>query len=167
MHKDRHKERRARAALHIAKPIRLRVRIYFLIFLVMAVIVVVDSVRIGGASVLPVLASLVGGAVVGIIASRMFSLSWDHVSGKVVGKLDAVGVVILLAYLAFSIFKSKLLGVWFDGPILGVAGLAALAGVMAGQVFGTGRGVARVFTILIGKAKEREGRDEQGEPEAA
>jgi len=53
------KERRALAALHIAKPIRLRVRIYFLIFLVMAVIVVVDSIDIGGASVLPVLASLV------------------------------------------------------------------------------------------------------------
>jgi hypothetical protein len=150
------KERRAHAALHIARPIRLRVRIYFLIFLVMAGIVVVDGIRIGGASVLPVLASLVGGVVVGIIASRMFSLSWDHVSGKVVGKLDAVGAVILLAYLAFSIFKTKLLGVWFDGPVLGVAGLAALAGVMAGQVFGTGRGVKRVFTIVIGKAEEPE-----------
>lgn len=126
-------------------------RLYSLIFLVMVVLVVVDSVRIGSRSLLPVLACLVGGVVVGVIASRMFSLSWDHVSKKVIGKLDVVGLVVLVLYVAVSIFRSRLLGLWFDGPVLSVAGLAVLAGIMAGQVVGTSRGVVRVFRLLIGE----------------
>jgi Kef-type K+ transport system membrane component KefB len=127
------------------------VRLYSLIFLVMVVLVVVDSVRIGSRSLPPVLACLAGGVVIGVIASRMFSLSWDTVSKKVIGKLDVVGAVVLVLYVAVSIFRSRLLGLWLEGPVLSVAGLAVLAGIMAGQVAGTRRGVVRVFRLLIGE----------------
>lgn len=150
-------ERRAarkRAAARVDRSIRLRVRIYTLIFLVMVVIVVVDGIAAGSASVLPVLACLVGGFVIGQVASRMFSLGWDKVSEKVVGRLDILGVVILLGYIALSIFRTKLLGLWLDGAVLGVASLAALAGIMAGQVLGTSRGVVRVFRIVMGENPE-------------
>jgi len=140
------------ARSQVDRSIRLRVRIYALIFVVMAFVVLVDTVVIGSRAVLPVVASLVLGAVVGVLASRMFALSWDSVSGTVVGRLDVLGVVILVLYLAFSIFRGRLHDIFLDGPVLGVAGLAALAGVMPGQVFGTGRGVARVLAIVAGRS---------------
>ena len=144
-------EQRARIREHVGKSIRVRVRVYALIFLVMAVLVILDVVRVGPRSVLPVLACVVGGALVGVLASRMFAMSWDTVSSSVVGKLDVIGGVILVLYILFSIFRSRLLGLWIEAPVLGVASLAALAGVMAGQVVGTGRGVRRVLVIVAGR----------------
>lgn len=142
--------RRDRVRRRVDRPIRIRVTLYAVIFLVLAVIVVVDAVRIGGRSALPVVIFLVVGLVVGAIASRMFRLSWDADSGRVVGRIDTVGVVVLVLYLAFSIFRGRLVGLWFEAPVVGVASLAVLAGVMAGQVLTTRRGVIRVFDILRG-----------------
>lgn len=144
-------DRQRRGTASVDRAIRVRVRVYALIFLVMAVVVVVDTVVVGRRAILPVLACLAGGVAVGAVASRMFALSWDSVSGTVVGRLDAVGVVILVAYLAFTLLRGRLLGLWFDGPVLGVAGLAALTGVVFGQVVGTGRGVRRVLRIVRGQ----------------
>jgi hypothetical protein len=141
--------RRDRARRRVDRPIRIRVTLYAVIFLGLAVVVVVDAVRIGGGSVLPVAVCLVAGLAVGAVASRMFRLSWDAVSGRVVGRLDAVGVVVLVLYVAFSIFRGRLVGLWFDAPVVGVAGLAVLAGVMAGQVLATRRGVIRVFEMIV------------------
>lgn len=145
------KDRRAQARQRVDRPIRLRVAIYSVIFLVMAVLVVVDVVRVGGRAVLPVVLCLVGGIAVGLVVSRMFRLGWDEVSGRVVGRIDVVGVVILVLYVAFSIFRSRLVGLWVDVPVAGVASLAVLAGVMAGQAVGTRNGVIRVFRILRGQ----------------
>lgn len=147
--------RRDQARQRVDRSIRIRVTLYaviFLVLIVIVVVVVVDAVRIGGRSVLPVMICLVAGLVVGGVASRMFRLSWDAVSGRVVGRLDAVGGVILVLYLAFSIFRGRLVGLWFSAPVVGVASLAVLAGVMAGQVLVTRRGVIRVFEILRGEA---------------
>jgi hypothetical protein len=141
---------RDRAREHIDRPIRIRVRIYSLIFLVVAVIVVVETVGQGLRAVLPVLACAAGGLLVGIGASRMFHLSWDAVSKRVIGRLDVAGVVILVLYVLFSIFRTRIIDTWLDGPVVGVAGLAALAGVMAGQVVGTRRGLIRVFRMVRG-----------------
>ena len=135
---------------HIDRSIRIRVRIYSLIFLVVGVIVVAETVGQGLRAVLPVLACMAVGLVVGVAASRMFHLSWDAVSKRVIGRLDVVGGVILVLYVLFSVFRTRIIGFWFDGPVVGVAGLAALAGVMAGQVIGTGHGVRRVYRIVKG-----------------
>lgn len=135
----------------VDRPIRIRVRIYALIFVVLAVIVVVEAVGLGVRSVLPVLACLAGGLLVGGVASRMFRISWDAVSGRVIGRLDVVGGVVLVGYVLFSVFRTRLVGLWLEGDVAGVAGLAALAGVMAGQVLGTRRGVRRVFEIVAGE----------------
>lgn len=69
------------------------------------------------------------------------------------GRIDVVGVVIVVCYIAFSIFRTRLVGLWVDAPVAGVASLAVLAGVLFGQSFGTRRGVIRVFRILRGQQR--------------
>lgn len=144
------RESRARRAWwRLDRSIRVRVRIYALIFLGTAVVTVVDTVGIGGSAVVPVLACFAGGAVAGVVVSRMFALSWDESSGTVVGRIDVIGAVILVAYLLLSIFRSTIVGLWFDAAVAGVAGLALLSGLMFGQVAGTRRGIRRVFELLV------------------
>lgn len=93
----------------------MRVRIYALIVLVLTVIVVVETVGTGPRAILPVLACSVGGLVVGIVASRMFSPSRDSVGATVVGRLEVIGGVVLVGHLAFSVLRGDLPDLWFDG----------------------------------------------------
>lgn len=145
-------DRRDDARDRVDRSIQLRVTLYTVIFLVMLVLVVIDIVRIGAQAVGPALVGLLVGLVVGGVASRMFRLSWDAVSGRVIGRLDLVGIVILVGYVLFSVFRTRVVELWFDGPVVGVTSLAVLAGVMAGQAFATRRGVIRVFEIVRGEA---------------
>lgn len=128
----------------------LRMRLFALIFLGMLVIMVVDVVRAGWVSVFPVIGAIVVGGVIGMIASRIFALSWDLDARKVVGRIDVAGVVILVLYLVFSIFRSRIVGSFVQGELLGAVSIALLAGVFVGQLVGTARGIARVFRSLIG-----------------
>lgn len=136
----------------VTTSIRVRVIVYALVFLVVSVLVVVDVVRIGVAAVLPVLVLAVVGFVVGLLGARMFTLSWDAMSGTVVGRIDVVGIVFLVVYAAFSIFRGRLAELWFDAPVAGVASLAALGAAMLGQTLGTASGVHRVLRIVRGRA---------------
>lgn len=136
----------------IDRSLRLRLRIYLLILVVTVALVVGDAVAIGGRSVVPVLVGAAVGTALGLVASRIYALSWDEASGTVIGRLDAIGIVILLGYVAFVVLRSRILDLWFAAPVVGVAGLATLAGLMAGQVVGTGRGVQRIVGVVRGQA---------------
>lgn len=136
------------AASAVDKSIRFRTRIYLAIFAAAAAIVIAQSIGIGAASIIPVLIAVAAGVLVGLVASRMYSLSWDTMNGKVVGRLDVIGGVILLGYVLISFFRTDLVRMWVESSIVEVASLAALAGVMAGQVIGTSRGIHRVLQLV-------------------
>ncbi len=144
------RERIRRGRQYVQRSLLLRMRLFALIFLGMLVIMVVDVVRAGWVSVFPVIGAIVVGGVIGMIASRIFALSWDLDARKVVGRIDVAGVVILVLYLVFSIFRSRIVGSFVQGELLGAVSIALLAGVFVGQLVGTARGIARVFRSLIG-----------------
>lgn len=76
--------------------------------------ILVDLARLGTAVAVPVAAGLLGGVVIGVGASRMSRLSWDESEAKVIGNIDALGAVILLAYVLLTVFRGKLLAQWFS-----------------------------------------------------
>jgi hypothetical protein len=139
------RDRRAAARPFIAVSIRVKARIFVLVFLVALTLAVVDAVRLGGYTWLFVVTGLPVGAVVGVVASRMTHLRWDGFARKVVGKIDALGAVILVLYLVFSVFRSRIVDIWVQGPVGGATSIAVLAGVMAGQVIGIRYGLGRLY----------------------
>ncbi|MBP2706104.1 hypothetical protein JOL79_20045 [Microbispora sp. RL4-1S] len=52
------------------------------------------------------------GASVGVVASRMTRLEWVRLEQRVECRMDVVGVVVLLAYIVFSLFRSRIVGLW-------------------------------------------------------
>lgn len=116
--------------------------------MVSCVVIVVDLVRLGIAVAVPVTAGLLGGVVIGVGASRMSRLSWDETQAKVIGNIDALGAVILVANLLLTVFRGALLAQWFSPEVVGAAGVAVLAGLMRAQVLGTVRGVVRVMQAV-------------------
>jgi len=80
---------------------------------------------------------LLGGAVVGVVASRMKRMRWDERTGQVISKLDWLGGVILVGFFVAQLARSWVLGHWAEGVALTTLGLCVTAGTLAGQVFGT------------------------------
>ncbi|PRX43393.1 hypothetical protein B0I33_11511 [Prauserella shujinwangii] len=68
----------------------------------------------------------------------------------VAGRVDAVGAVILVAYLVFAVFRTRIVGLRVHGPAGGATSVAVLAGVMAGQVLGIRYGLRRLYREVTG-----------------
>jgi Kef-type K+ transport system membrane component KefB len=79
---------------------------------------------------------LIAGIGVGAIVSRMHKISWDKNVSQVISKLDAVGAVFLLAYVAFEIFRDRIVEYFVAGPSVVAVSFAVLAGIMIGRILG-------------------------------
>lgn len=129
---------------HIDKKLQTRLRLYFLLSVILVAIVLYNMIR-GDLSFLLSLFTLGIGICAGIISARMFHLSWNHDAEKVVSRLDGLGVVILVLYIIFALLREKILAVFISAPSIGAATFAIIAGIMVGRVLGT-RG--RITQIL-------------------
>jgi uncharacterized protein (DUF697 family) len=133
---------------HIDKKLRFRVRLYSLISLVMLGIVLYEIFI----KILPLPFAVVGifiGLFLGIISARMYHLSWNHDAKKIVSRLDTVGIIILVCYMAFVLIRSKLIGYFVAAPMVGAVGFSITAGIMIGRVIGTRNAIIEIL-------KERE-----------
>jgi len=132
---------------HIDRRILTQVRILTVIALAMLGILVVDVAQ-GTLGVAWAAAGLLVGAALGVIASRIRRLEWDDQTSRVIARLDAIGAVILVGYIAAMLAPDWVLGHWVEGPALAALGLGVTAGALAGQVLGTRRGVRKVLEAL-------------------
>ncbi len=121
---------------HLDKKLKNRMRWYFVLsFLLLGVVgyeILFGMVTVGFA-----LLGVVMGIFLGVGVARMFHLSWDHDAKKIVSRLDAFGIVILVLYIAFVIVRRQIIGYFFYASMVGGMSMAISAGVMIGRVVGT------------------------------
>ena len=105
---------------------------------------------LSGQEVLAVaLFSMAIGAAVGIVGARMYHVSWDKDAEKVIARLDVIGIVVLVAYLAFSVLKNNVLATVVPANQISAAAIAVTAGVMVGRVLGTRGHIRAVFEEML------------------
>jgi hypothetical protein len=129
---------------HIDKKLKFRVRLYSLISLVMLGIVLYEIFI----KILPLSFAIAGiflGLFLGIISARMYRLSWSKDAKKIVSRLDTVGIVILVCYMAFVIVRSKLIGYFVAAPMVGAVGFSITAGIMIGRLIGTRNAIMEIL----------------------
>lgn len=129
---------------HVDKKILVRARIYLLIFLIMIVLLVRD-VLLETIGIPSVLLALGFGLVVGVVASRMFHLSWSRDGKKVIARLDTLGIVILVCYILFSFFRNDFLMNFVHGPVVGAMSMALISGSFLGQLIGMRNGIKGIL----------------------
>lgn len=129
---------------HVNKRLRFRVVLYFLISFVMIGIVLFDVWK-GQVSLTLALLGIVVGGLIGIVASRMFHIRWDEQTSQIVSKFDTFGIIILLCYMAFSIDRQMILGIFVHGHSLAAFSLSVVAGTMLGRAIGTGRSINKIL----------------------
>lgn len=117
------------------RKLRRRLWLYAVIFMIMLGIVIVDLIlgRIG--SWLALL-GLAGGLLLGLAVSRMFLVSWDTSTSQVTSRVDRLGAVIIVFYIAFSVLRRWLFGHWLPDSVLPDFTFSVIAGVMLGRAFG-------------------------------
>ena len=96
-------------------------------------------------SILMSLEGLLAGTLIGIVAGRMFKISWDDEAQKVVSRLDKIGVFFLIMYISIEIGRKWLFGYWIHGSALNAFGLIFLAGLMLGRLLTTLKNIKKVL----------------------
>ncbi len=130
---------------HIDRKLFNRLRIFFVIVMVLSGLMLYDILK----GILGIELSLGGfilGLLPGFIASRMFFIYWHEENAKVVSRLDAIGIVILLLYVAFALSRKWILGHWLSGAALTAFTFSILAGIMLGRLLGMRLNIRKVLS---------------------
>lgn len=117
---------------HIDRRLLIQLRLFMIISIVLLGVVGYDMV-IGILSPWLALLGLLIGFGGGILAGRMLTIFWHEDDAKVVSRLDKTGLWILAVYIAFSVSRKYIAGIWIHGPALLAFTFATVAGVMAGR----------------------------------
>lgn len=117
----------------------------YLVISVILVMIVLYEMLSMKVSLMLASAGLAIGLIIGLVAARMFRLSWDKDARQVISRLDMFGVIILVLYLLISIFRNTILSEFVEKTYITGTSISIVTGVMIGRVFGTGR---RIRAIL-------------------
>lgn len=130
--------------LPVDKKLLLRLRMFAVIFLVVLAIGIYDVV-VGNLHILLALAACTGGLLIGLVVGRVYNVSWNEDAGKVMGKMDALGVAILIAYVAFAFFRKEILAHWLTGHQLSGFIIWLYTGLISGRFITLRRMVIKVL----------------------
>ena len=129
---------------HVHPRLRNRVRIYLGISVVIAAVILYRIFTYGGGIIYPLVA-LALGLGIGILLSRMFTVSWDDDAEKVVSRIDFYGTTLLIAYIILELSGEDLIRHWFSGAEV----LTIILSLAGGAILGRGLGMSRrMFAVL-------------------
>jgi len=123
------------AKKHIDRKLIFRIRIFYVIGIILTGLMLYEVLE----GIIGIELSLVGfllGLFLGFIATRMFIIHWHEERAKVVSRLDTIGIIIMLFYVAFSASRTWLFGHWIHGSVLTAFTYSILAGIMIGRIVG-------------------------------
>jgi hypothetical protein len=138
------KNRKEFAKEHLNKKLIQRLRIFIIMFIGLAGYIIYDIIRNKFNFLLMALAFVLG-VIIGALAGRMFKIQWHEETEKVVAKLDTIGIVVLILYIAFSIARSRIFGLWFHGPILTVFSFSFATGAILGRILSMASNIRKVL----------------------
>jgi len=130
--KGKSKKRRALARKYIEVKLLRRLRIFALIIAII-VGIVLFKIFLGEISIGLIVLGLIAGTIIGLIAGRMFKVTWHQETQKVISRLDAIGIIFLVLYIALEIGRKWIFGYWLQGSELTAFGLIFLAGLLLGR----------------------------------
>lgn len=142
----KHKIKHYRDNVH--KKLIIRQRIFLLITLILLIVSIVN-ISDGKINFLLAAGGFAAGTLIGAGLSRMFKIYWHPEQAKVISRLDALGILLLIIYIAVDIEKSWIFGHWLTGPTLSAFGLIFLTGLLLGRFLGTGFRINKILTKII------------------
>ncbi len=70
-----------------------------------------------------------------IVGKKMHKISWDEEASKVIGKMDRVGIIVLIIYLLFAITRRWIFSHWLEGHTLSAFVLSISCGAIISRLW--------------------------------
>lgn len=124
--------------------------------IIMSVIIgiVAYNIFLNQISALMAFIGLALGIIIGLIAGRMFKMSWHIETEKVISRMDKIGFIFLVLYIIVEIGRKWFFGHWLEGAQLNAFGLAFLSGLLFGRFLSM---IQSIYKILIEEKKLNSG----------
>ncbi|VVB75131.1 Uncharacterised protein [uncultured archaeon] len=128
----------------VDRKLRMRMALFAIIILALLVLITYD-IFMGAINAPLALAGILIGILVGFFAGRMFNITWHEESNKVVSRMDWIGIIVLVIYMIFAIFRTQIFSAWVSGPAAGAFGFCVIAGTLIGRFWSMRRKTIRIL----------------------
>lgn len=128
----------------VQKKLIIRLRIFFILFFILVDIVFYE-ISLYYISPLMALGALLFGFFTQLLFVRRKKIYWEEDTARVIGKMDQIGVILLIIYILFSATRHWLLHQWLQGNQLAAFSFAFAAGAMGGRLLSMRRQIKKVL----------------------
>ena len=126
---------RKEVALYVHKKLLFRLRRLAIFFLVVTGILIYEIFNNFIAGYLALGGFIIGFLIGYIVGKRMHRISWDEEASKVVGKMDRIGIIILVIYILFAITRRWIFSHWLEGHALSAFVLSISCGAIVSRLW--------------------------------
>lgn len=126
---------RKEVAAFVHRKLLFRLRRLALFFLIVAGILIYDISIDYIAGYLAMGGFIIGFIIGYFVARRMHKITWNDEAEKVVGKMDRVGIVILIIYILFAVTRRWIFSHWLQGHALSAFVLSISCGAIISRLW--------------------------------
>ena len=126
---------RKEVAVFVHRKLLFRLRRLALFFVVVTAILIYEIYQNYIAGILALAGFFIGFAIGYIVAKRMHRITWNEEASKVVGKMDTIGIIILVIYLLFAVTRRWIFSHWLEGHALGAFVLSISCGAIVSRLW--------------------------------
>jgi len=130
---------------HASKKLRINLRILSVVYIIL-LLVTVYELFVSHTLFSQVLIALAIGFTAGFISSRMYKISWDKDTAKVVGRIDIYGVIVLVLFVVFELNRTWIAELFSGGEALGSISFVLITAALLGRIFGTSRKILQILS---------------------
>lgn len=124
--------------------VRLKLWIYIIVFFVSLMLSMIHFINGHILFYFP-LGGFIAGIAIGFIVSRIHKIAWDKDGEVIITKLDSTGLVILLVYMSFIIFKNTIIEDIVHLHNISSISLAVVSGTMLGHAFALRKRILKIY----------------------
>ncbi len=125
---------RKEVAAYVQKKLLFRLR-RLAIFFVIAIAILIYEISKNYLAGYLAICGFIGFVIGYIVAKRMHKITWDEAADKVVGKIDRVGIIILVIYILFALTRRWIFSHWLGGQQLSAFVLSISCGAIISQLW--------------------------------
>ena len=131
----------------VNRKIKVKLWVYFLVFIISLILSMFHFAK-GSISFYFPLGGFIVGFLIGHIVSRINKVTWDEDIEIIDLKLDKLGILILVVYMLFVIFKNVLIEDIVHLHHISSISLAVLSGTMLGHAVALRKKVSKIYRML-------------------
>jgi hypothetical protein len=117
----------------VERKLVVRLRIFFAVLVLLLVIIVYEIgnnyIQAGKAML-----AFLSGILIGIVFTRRKKIFWEEETSRVIARMDRIGIVLLVIYIVYVIYRHVVLPHLFYGHELTALSFTLTAGTMTGRV---------------------------------